>query len=47
MRAVRLTAWATKVASAEPAIPRRGMGPKPKMKTGFNAMSMPTDSSMK
>ena len=47
MRAVRVTAWATKVASAEPAIPMRGTGPKPKMNSGFSAMSIPTDSSMK
>jgi len=47
MSAARLTLWATKVASAEPAIPSLGMGPTPKMNTGFSAMSIPTDSSMK
>jgi hypothetical protein len=40
-------ACAMNVASAEPAIPSRGMGPRPKMNTGFRAMSMATDSSMK
>ena len=47
MSANRLTACATKVASADPAMPSRGMGPKPKMKTGLSAISIPTESSMK
>jgi hypothetical protein len=45
--AMRLTVWAMKVANAEPAMPRRGAGPRPKMNTGFRLMSRPTESSMK
>ncbi len=47
MSAVRLMACATKVASADPAMPSFGIGPQPKMNTGFNTMSIATDSNMK
>jgi len=44
---VKLMIWETNVATAEPAMPIRGTGPTPKMNTGFKAMSITTDTSMK
>ena len=46
-KATKLIALATSVAMAEPAMPMRGSGPRPKMSSGFSAVSNTTTSSKK
>ena len=45
--AAKLIALATSVARAEPAMPSGGIGPQPKMRSGFSAVSSTTTSRRK